>query len=194
VTVPQLIDADQKSTGESNVPKWLREISQATTGGTRTTNTITDHFIAMRTLSGTGGAFDLTAFSRAPSTAETPIVAEIRTISSLKLERRLSLERQASSIDDDSLIYADSAVRDALLVIRRHNLSDSENVSISEDGILSIQWRNITGGAAMVFTGDGKVAVSVAAPGKLYSQKPIKIRATDSLPRDFLEALGQFSV
>ena len=44
----------------------------------------------------------------------------------------------------------------------------------------------------MVFTGDGKIVVSIAAPGKLYSQQPTQISATDSLPREFLKALEQF--
>ena len=194
MTAPQLIDADQRSTGESAVPKWLAEISRSATGGPRSEIRIPDRFLALWSQSGTGGSFYLNAFSSASATAEPAIVAQVRTISSLRLERRVSLERQSSPIDDDSLIYADNAVRDALQVIRRCNLSDAENVLLSEDGILSIQWRNLTSGAAMVFTGDGKIAASVATPGKLYSQKPLQFRVTDPLPQDFLKALEQFQV
>ena len=159
MTVPQLIDVDPKSTGEGVVPYWLSEISRVATGAMdRSEIKVPDCFAAKWSLHGTGGSLELyKAISHAPSTAGLPDTAEIRTINSLKLEKRVSLERDSTQIDEDFLRYADAAVRDALSVIRRHNLSEAENVMISDDGILSIQWRKGNIGAAMCLLATGRL-------------------------------------
>ena len=142
---------------------------------------------------GTGGSFPVyAAISRAPATAgvanATP--AQIRTIGSIRLEKLINEEKDASQIEDDCILYADASVRDALALIRRFNLSGAQNVVLSEDGILTIQWRKGRLGALMVFTGDGNVAISTAAPGKLYSQSPTQFPITD-VPLGFLLVLKQ---
>jgi hypothetical protein len=170
----------------------LCEISPAATGGRRGELQVEERYSAIWKEHGTGGAAEIYArISRARHTAAPQLTAEIRTIDSIKLEKRVQLEREQTIIETDSLAFADTAVREALGAIRRHNLSGAENIAISEDGILSMQWRKIAAGAAMVFTGDGKISVSIATPSKLYSQRPSRINASDPLPRDFLIAIAQ---
>ncbi len=190
MTMPQSIDAEQRSTGGNPSPYWLHEISPAATGERRSGFQVGERFPTIRNERGTGGSAEIYAtISQARHTAAPQLTAEIRTIDSLKLEKRVQLERKHASIESDSLAFADTAVREALATIRRHNLSGADNIAVSEDGILSMQWRKIALGAAIVFTGDGKASVSIAMPHKLYSQKPLRMNVSDPLPKDFLLAV-----
>lgn len=191
MTMPQSIDAEQRSTGGSP-PYWPREISPAATGDWSNASLTADRFPVDWIDRGTGGAVPIyAAISRASQTAAPRLTAEIRTIDSLKLEKRVQIEREHALIEEESLGFADVAVKEALAAIRKHNLGGAENIAFAEDGILSIQWRKIGIGAAIVFTGDGKVSVSIATPNKLYSQRPMRINVTEALPNDFLKAVGQ---
>ncbi|MEY9494520.1 hypothetical protein ABIF33_003540 [Bradyrhizobium elkanii] len=158
MTIPQLIEVDSRSTGESQ-PTWFSETSPAATGYFA----IKEARISSPPARGTGGSYQISAsISHAQSTGEIAAGAQIRSISSLKLEKLVSFERNSTDIDEECVGYADAAVREAISVIRRHNLSSAENIMMSQDGILSIQWRRRDRGAAMAFTGDGMVAISVA--------------------------------
>jgi hypothetical protein len=190
-----MIETEQRSTGEGHVQAWLAGASrQGTFAVSESSIDVPESFAAKWNSHATGGSFPMyTAISRAPGATGSAKAssAQVRTIASLRLERLVNEERLASQIDDDCVDYADAAVRDALTLVGRSNLSGAENVFVSEDGILSIQWRRGGFGVVMVFAGDGTAAISTAAPGKLYSQSPTRFPIIDGIPLGFLIALQQ---
>lgn len=191
MTLPQLRDAEQPSTGGQAIWGWVRDASPSATGTPEPARIrVPARFEAMWNSNSTNGLFEFyTSIFTANSTADVPACAVIRTIGSLQLERLIIQERQTAPIDDDSKAFADAAVHDSLELVRRLNLSGADNIMISEDGIVSLQWRKGDHGAAMLFTGDGKVSVSLAAPGKLYSQQPIQTAVSGALPPSFMTSL-----
>jgi hypothetical protein len=65
-------------------------------------------------------------------------------------------------------------------------------VSISEDGVVTFQWRKPDRGVLLVFTGDGTVGCSVKQPGGLYSANNMSIGIEDRLLEGVLSAIDQF--
>ncbi len=122
-----------------------------------------------------------------PPTGSTP--QQVRSIGSLKFERLVAKALNGVDIEEPYVLFAAEAISDALKMTRRYDLRDAQNIFMTEDGVLTLQWRKGDRGAAMIFTGEGKVAISTASTEKSYSQSPTSINVSDALPIAFISTL-----
>jgi hypothetical protein len=139
------------------------------------------------------GSFDLyTMISRAPATAggSDAKQAIVRTIASFRLEKSIRDERLRAEIDGDAKATADQATTDAIQIVRRENLAGNPNLYFSEDGFLSLQWKNGDLGAALIFSGDAKVSIAIRKPGLFYSDNGTEIDVTENLSANFKTMLA----
>jgi hypothetical protein len=186
MTLP-LVDGPHPSTGSDILPGWIFAKTQAT-GEIAHQRQRQVSAPGKARESGTAGSFDY-AWNLLKFDATAGAGSCVRTIQSLQLERAIIREQASSIVEEDSRAFAEAAVRDALTTVRRLDLRGATNVMISEDGILSLQWQLGEIGAAIVFTGDGKVSISVASPGTFYSHNAQQLSVAEPFPAGFVSRL-----
>jgi hypothetical protein len=99
-------------------------------------------------------------------------------------------ERGRAAVDPDLVVQADSAVKDALSLIKRNELGGTPKVMFSEDGILTVQWRKSELGLALLFAGDGVASIAFRRPGHRYTDVGMDISVEDDLPQSFNDMLA----
>jgi hypothetical protein len=97
--------------------------------------------------------------------------------------------RTTAQIDEGFRITANSALEDALAVVRDNKLEGSPLAVFSDDGILSLQWERDRYGVGLIFAGDGVVSVVFRGPDKFYAENGIEVPVETLLPREFNDAL-----
>jgi hypothetical protein len=98
-------------------------------------------------------------------------------------------ERGTAVIGSDFISTADTAVSDALTFAGRLQFPKLPVAMLSDDGVLTLQWRREGYGAALIFAGDAEVSIAFNRPGQRYTENGIEISIHDELPHEFLEAM-----
>jgi hypothetical protein len=75
----------------------------------------------------------------------------------------------SQTVDPEHLDAAKLAAKQAIELVGRNRLRGRPRVMMSDDGVLTLQWRNETLGAALIFTGDGTVSLALKNAKKTYS-------------------------
>jgi hypothetical protein len=60
------------------------------------------------------------------------------------------------------------------MMVRRVNLGGPPHISLSDDGILALQWQRGEYGVALLFAGDGVASISFRRPGQFYAENGIQ--------------------
>jgi hypothetical protein len=117
-------------------------------------------------------------------------VADQVTSSHSRLIDSIIIERSVADIDAENVTVANAATSDAVAFIQDKKLSVMPHIMFSEDGILALQWQHGPYGVALVFAGNGVASISFRRPGQFYAENGIDVRISDSLPREFSDALA----
>jgi hypothetical protein len=108
----------------------------------------------------------------------------------LSILDRLAYSVDQSVIDHEFLEKARAAKDQAVTLVRRNRLIGRPRVMMSDDGVLTLQWRNGSNGAALIFPGDGTVSFAVKNAQQTYSDSSLGDAPLDSpLPEEFRAAL-----
>jgi hypothetical protein len=118
----------------------------------------------------------------------------IEAASAVKMIDAISREILASAtpdlVDDENLEGARCAARQAVSVIKLNKILKKPRVMMSDDGILTLQWRDEKIGAALIFSGDGTVSVALKNAQQLYSESTEDDRdITQLLPASFMQII-----
>jgi len=101
----------------------------------------------------------------------------------LSILDRLAYSVDQSVVDHEFLEKARAAKVQAVTLVRRNRLTGSPRVMMSDDGVLTLQWRNgVNDGAALIFPGDGTVSFAVKNAHQMYIYSGL-----DDVPQDDLE-------
>lgn len=121
-----------------------------------------------------------------------PIVtAATLSAETLSILDRLAYSVDQSVVDHEFLEKARAAKVQAVTLVRRNRLAGSPRVMMSDDGVLTLQWRNgVNDGAALIFPGDGTVSFAVKNAHQMYSDSGLDDVPLDApLPEEFRAAL-----
>ena len=103
---------------------------------------------------------------------------------------RLAYSVDQSAIDPEFLDKARATKVQAVTFVRRNRLTGNPRVMMSDDGVLTLQWRNGVNGAALIFPGDGTVSFAVKNAHKNYLNSGLDEAPLDApLPHEFHAAL-----
>jgi hypothetical protein len=105
--------------------------------------------------------------------------------------QQIDASASSDSVDEEYRERARLAADQAIKVVQKNNLRGRPRVMMSDDGVLTLQWRNETIGAALIFTGDNTVSVAIKNAKQLYSdsaQDDLDIE--NPLPQDSLQTIG----
>jgi hypothetical protein len=94
-------------------------------------------------------------------------------------------------IDQAAILDAERAVAQAVAFSRRVLSGRHPLIDMSEDGVLTLQWRQRDRGVLLIFTGDSTVGCSMRRPGSPYSADNVTIGVEESLPSDLTLAIDQ---
>lgn len=114
----------------------------------------------------------------------------LATSPSSKLASIINAERSRCCVDVENVGVADAAQRDAVELVQRWNLRGKPHVMFSDDGILTLQWEHGEYGVALIFAGDGLASIAFRRPGQLYAENGIEVAISDSVPKQFTDALA----
>ena len=104
---------------------------------------------------------------------------------------KLTAAVDPQSIDTEYLDSARAAVSQAATVVQRNHLQGSPRIMMSDDGVLTLQWRNENQGVALIFTGDGTVSVALKNAQQIYSDSlQDDLSINEPLPGGFFAALN----
>lgn len=143
--------------------------------------TATEQYFPPMYLGAFAGKRSSTAIAGAAPPIENPLVLQI-------------LERYAKSTVEQSAVYnALAAIEQASQLVEESGLPVAHRVSVSSDGILTIQWQKVGRGLALLFAGDGIVSVARREPGVYYAENGVDLSINESLPKSVLEAIEQIS-
>ena len=124
------------------------------------------------------------------TTATAIVPAETLPAETLSILDKLTYSVDQSVVDHEYLEKARAAKDQAAFVVRRDRLTGNPRVMMSDDGVLTLQWRNGTNGAALIFSGDGTVSFAVKNAQQMYSDSSLDDAPLDaSLPEEFRAAL-----
>jgi hypothetical protein len=95
-----------------------------------------------------------------------------------------------AEVDPDCRASVELAKRDAVEFATRLDLRGDPRVMVSDDGVITLQWRTDLLGAALIFAGDRTVSVAWKNPRQNYSDSAHDDVAIDApLPQEFLSTL-----
>jgi hypothetical protein len=103
-------------------------------------------------------------------------------------------KRASSVIDPENVTVANAGMRDAITLVRKNNLGGVHLITLSEDGILGLQWQRGDRGVALIFAGDGFASIAFRRPGQYYAENGIESQIDDHLPKEFYDALESVTV
>jgi hypothetical protein len=120
-----------------------------------------------------------------------PIAAMALPAETLSIVDRLAHSVDLSVVDHEFLEKARAAQSQAVTLVQRNRLTGHPRVMISDDGVLTLQWRNgVNEGAALIFPGDGTVSFALKNAHQTYSDSGLDGAPLDTaLPDEFLAAL-----
>jgi hypothetical protein len=85
------------------------------------------------------------------------------------LAKRIRTEYESTQLDRDAAEAARRAVNDAIRFVDFNLPGGEPLVMLSDDGVLSLQWRLGDRGVMLVFTGDATGTYSIKEPGGFYA-------------------------
>jgi hypothetical protein len=98
-----------------------------------------------------------------------------------------------ASVDREVLPTAVVAAAEAAQFAERNLASHSPRISISSDGIVTLQWRKPGRGAALIFVGDGTATAMINAGTKTYLDNGIEFLLKNGLPTEFANVLSEMT-
>lgn len=122
---------------------------------------------------------------------ELPIVVDRSHIAATIDQIRATLA--GGKVDPEDIAMATAAADQAIAFLRRNNLPGRPRVMMTDDGVLTLQWRSETLGAALIFTGDGTVSVALKNAEKSYSETLEGIDLAAPLPPAFVSIVETIS-
>jgi len=102
-------------------------------------------------------------------------------------------ERNAARIDPNFISAADAAVGDALFLVQNVSIRGTPAISLSDEGILGLQWQKDDYGAALLFAGDGVVSIALKKPSQFYAENGIDVPISSTLPAEFTSVLAKIT-
>ena len=118
-------------------------------------------------------------------------VSQNSQVATLILTAKLEHVLDVWSVDEEFVDSAKKAVKDAIMLTNRLQLSGSPSISLSDDGILTMHWKRPLGGIALIFMGDGDVDYAISAENRTYTDHVTPFRIDDDIPMDLETALHQ---
>jgi hypothetical protein len=93
-------------------------------------------------------------------------------------------------IEAEYIENAKAAARQAIDFVRQKKIAGKPRVMMSDDGVLTLQWRGQALGAALIFAGDNTVSVALKNAQQIYSDSLLDdVPLDDALPAEFVSAL-----
>jgi hypothetical protein len=111
----------------------------------------------------------------------------VRTANALPESVTAAYER--AIIDNGSKEDAMRAMEQARSYSERFLSGLAPSVDISEDGVVTFQWRRPDRGVLLVFTGDNTVSCAVKVPGGHYSTSNISAPIDEPMPSTVMSAI-----
>jgi hypothetical protein len=108
---------------------------------------------------------------------------------SLLANKILAAAREAH-LEADAVEMGQRAIDDALAFVERRLPDVDSMVRLSNDGVLTLQWRDATHGVALHFTGDGRGIYSIKEPGGQYATNGEEFDLADGVPQAVREAIS----
>ncbi len=105
------------------------------------------------------------------------------------LSRKIREAYQSAQLDHDAAETARRAVNDAIGFVDFNLPGGKPLVMLSDDGVLSVQWRLGHLGVMLVFTGDGTGTYSIKRPGGSYAVGAKDFRLEDGLADEVRAAI-----
>jgi hypothetical protein len=109
------------------------------------------------------------------------------------LVRQIKIERAGAEIEEGQEDVANRATRDAIEMVVHSRLDGNPRVMQSSDGILTLEWHGANDGAALIFAGDGRAAISLRRNGGLYEDYGREVGIKDRLPSGVVDILARLS-
>jgi len=98
-----------------------------------------------------------------------------------------------TSVDRVVLPTAVAAAAEADQFAEANLASHSPRISISSDGIVTLQWRKPGRGAALIFVGDGTATATINVGPKTYLDNGIEFLLKEGLPPEFADVLAEMT-
>jgi hypothetical protein len=98
-----------------------------------------------------------------------------------------------ASVDREALPIAVGAATEAAQFAERNLASHSPRISISSDGVVTLQWRKPGRGAALIFVGDGTATATINAGTRTYLDNSIEFSLKNGLPTEFANVLSEMT-
>jgi len=105
------------------------------------------------------------------------------------LSKKIRDAYQSAQLDHDAAETARRAVNDAIRFVDFNLPGGEPLVMLSDDGVLSLQWRFGNLGVMLVFTGDGTGTYSIKQPGGSYAIGAKDFRLEDGLAEEVRAAI-----
>jgi hypothetical protein len=99
-----------------------------------------------------------------------------------RLAEEIAAVHKATDLDEEAAETARSVVGDARRFVAAHLPHAEPRVLLSDDGVLTLQWRKDDRGLIMIFSGDGTATFSIREPGGFYSTNGIEFHLSEGLP------------
>lgn len=105
--------------------------------------------------------------------------------------QKIKTSAHLPSIDEEHRPGALLAASQASVVLRQNKLMGEPRVMMSDDGVLTLQWRNDRVGAALIFAGDNTVSVAIKTDNQFYSDRAHDdLSIYTPLPAEFLQTIA----
>jgi hypothetical protein len=109
----------------------------------------------------------------------------------------ISKARQVADIDQHLLASFRTAEREAIALIEKNYDAIFSKmmplISVSDDGIITLQWRNSVEGLALLFAGDGFVTVAFQNKTANYDEGSAEFCLSNTLPEIVREAVSRIA-
>jgi hypothetical protein len=105
------------------------------------------------------------------------------------LAGRIQRLRDDVFLEPASEKQADAAISDAVEFVQRELPDGRPRVQLTEDGVITLQWRNEDVGVLMVFAGGGTVTYSIRTPGTSYASGARELSLQSPLPDELLRVI-----
>jgi hypothetical protein len=109
---------------------------------------------------------------------------------SSNLLSQIQAARLKAKVDPEFVRTADAAVADAANLLQANSFSHPPKLSISDEGILALQWQQDQQGVLLMLAGDGEASIAFWKPGQLYAENGVESPVTEKLPAIFYETLA----
>jgi hypothetical protein len=145
-------------------------------------------------IAGAGAAINQTAGSlvtggEGTTVGQTALGPEAVAPSDETVTLRIETAYRLATIEEDAREIAKAAVADAKGFSVRHRFASDPIILVSDDGVLTLQWRRENRGVMVIFTGDHTATYSVKEPGGYYASNGQEFDLAGALPVDLRRAI-----